>query len=140
MSFELDYTELDYIRRALSVQALDAMGQRVTEGAADAVQPDALQLVQHYPPRLSGQRYIRTDTYKRSAFAEVNTIPNGAQLAFGSHGAIQDGRRYDQYLKDERQQADIHKGRWQTLSQDADELMPMVEDALEAELVKEGFR
>ena len=77
------------------------------------------------------QRYIRTGIYGNSVFSKQQIVPNGIMITAGSRGAIQNGRRYDQFLKDARKQADIHAGRWKTLQEDADNTMPKLERRLQ---------
>lgn len=86
--------------------------------------------VQFYPPQLPNQRYVRTGTYRRSVYQDSMPIRNGHRAEAGSTGAIQNGRRYDAYLKDGRHQAAIHAGRWFTMTDDAENTMPELEELL----------
>jgi hypothetical protein len=140
MYFEdLDYTELDFVRRELVVIAGERGVSMVRRVARDT-EPHAFRIVGRYAPLLPNQRYIRTETYKRSVFSEVEDITDGSRLTFGSTGAIQDGRRYDPFIKDRRQQASIHRGRWATLQDDATEAMEKVDGRLMDGLHRLGFK
>ena len=132
MTIELDPTELDYVRRSLNVIA--NLDSTILPGIMEATAKKLHERVEHYPPELPNQRYVRTDTYRRSTYWTDYRISGGHRAEAGSRGAVQNGRRYDQYLKDERNQADIHRGRWTTLQDDADATMPEFEAMLRAEL------
>lgn len=138
MSFELDYTELDSVKRDILFVA-GAGGVDMVRGVAHEIEPDAGRIVGRYAPYLPNQRYIRTDTYKQSTFSDVSDVKDGAVLTFGSRGAIQNGRRYDQYLKDARKQAAIHQGRWKTLDEDATEVMGEIYGRLSEGMSVLGF-
>ena len=127
---ELDPTELDFVLRQLTI--IGEFDKRELPPIMEEVATALEALVKKYPPTLPNQQYVRTGTYGESVFSETNKIPNGVQAVAGSRGAIQNGRRYDQFLKDGRNQAAIHAGRWTTLQDDADKVMPMLERKLQA--------
>ena len=129
-SVEIDPTEMDFVLRQL--QIIGNFDKLELPMIMDKIAKELYTKVSDYPPERAGQKYIRTNTYKESTFYDTETIPNGVQAIAGSHGAIQNGNRYDPYLKDERNQASIHSGRWTTLADDADSVMPMLERELQA--------
>ena len=127
---ELDPTEVDYVSRQL--QIIGEFDKRELPSIMADTRKDLHNAVGKYAPPLANQRYIRTGTYGDSVFSEQETVPNGIMITAGSRGAIQNGRRYDQFLKDARNQAGIHAGRWTTLQEDADATMPKLERRLQA--------
>lgn len=76
--------------------------------------------VKAYPSKPSGSRYRRTNTLKRSWRRSVDN--RGRLSAFGgrirgivdSDGSI---APYNRYVQDERQQARVHRGRWDNTAQ-----------------------
>ena len=129
-STELDPTEMDYVLRQL--QIIGNFDKLELPQIMDKIAKELYEKVVDYPPERAGSKYIRTYTYQDSVFYDTETIPNGVQAIAGSHGAIQNGNRYDPFLKDERNQATIHSGRWTTLADDADSVLPLLEKELQA--------
>lgn len=130
MEFDIDLTGMDYVMRQL--QIIGNFDKNELPAIMDKIAKKLYEKVVDYPPERSGSKYIRTYTYKDSVFYDTEIIPNGVQAIAGSHGAVQNGNRYDPYLKDERNQASIHSGRWTTLTEDAEAVMPLLEKELQA--------
>ncbi len=128
---EFDPTELDFVIRQLSI--IGNFDKNELPAIMEKVADELLKQVQTQPPPL---KYIRTGRYKESTFKETKAVRNGIEAIAGSHGAIRNGTRYDPFLKDARNQAAIHKGRWTTLQEDVEAVMPFFEqqvmEALEA--------
>ena len=119
---DIDPTEMDYVTRQLSI--LGEFDRReLPEIMADTA-ADLLEGVEKYAPELPNQRYIRTGRYGASVYSETKAIPNGMVAIAGTRGVSNNGERYDPYLKDERNQAGIHKGRWTTMADDAENAFP----------------
>jgi len=126
---DIDLTEMDYVMRQLTLIGdfdKNELPPIMRETALDFEQE-----VEIYPQRLPNQRYIRTGTYADSVFSKTQRISNGIMITAGSRGAVHNGNRYDPYLKDARNQAGIHRGRWKTLAEDADTTMKTLDKRLQ---------
>ena len=132
MEFDIDLTGMDYVMRQL--QIIGNFDKNELPSIMDKIAEKLYEKVSEYPSPRAGSKYIRTYTYRDSTFYETEAIHNGVLAIAGSHGAVQNGNRYDPYLKDERNQASIHSGRWSTLADDADSVMPELEKELQAAL------
>jgi hypothetical protein len=122
------------VTRKLSILA--NIDRTILPEIMESVAENLYERVQFYPPKLPNQRYVRTDTYRRSVYKDSMPISNGYRAEAGSTGAVQNGRRYDAYLKDSRHQAAIHSGRWTTMDDDAQATVQELEILLRRELEK----
>jgi hypothetical protein len=86
-------------------------GEDVIEQALDrAIEAEPLRLREEpYPPRLPGQKYVRTFTLANSW--RYDKLGPGRWLI--SNAATERGKQYASYVVgEETDQADIHRGRW----------------------------
>lgn len=98
-----------------------------------------LAIVRRYAPERSGSSYVRTGTYGRSVDLDVDSSPSGVTVHVFSYGANQGRGDYEDVLKVEGFQAEIHQGRWPTDKDDLAESEPVFMDEMEkaaAELLR----
>lgn len=70
-----------------------------------------LGIMRRYPSPPAGSTYRRTNTLNRSWSRRVLGSGLNMQAVIGSSGAI---APYNRYVQDRRRQAAIHRGRWRT--------------------------
>lgn len=99
------------------------------EPAVDEANQLLLEELRDYPPKLPNQRYVRTfrlrDSWQPSRIMREGTL-----------GRVWGDIAYNQWVMDERFQAAIHQGRWQTVQRIArdEALQQQVSDIFERRL------
>lgn len=74
-----------------------------------------------YPPKLAGQRYVRTGRLGSSY---------SARRVGKSSWSVMNSAPYSQYVVDEKRQAGIHQGRWYTMQEIEREKRPELRDRI----------
>jgi hypothetical protein len=95
--------------------------------------------LQHYPPELPNQKYVRTEKLKRSWVTRPPTFTRGGirAIIFSDGTARTKHGEYAPLVMDARRQMQIHRGRWQTTKSVAEDVAPGVNRAIKAAVDKE---
>jgi len=105
MSVHLEIKGLDKALRGLDEGTLNTMMRNAMQGATQELQADMMV----YPPPPPNSTYRRTNTLKHGWATKV-TGQAGSWL-----GVIGNRVKYAPFVQDEDRQADVHRGRWQTV-------------------------
>ncbi len=130
---------------SISVNATAAQGvlsrapDRVSIAMRGAVEDGAtyvLAKVKHYPPQRPGSSYIRTHTLEKSWSKRVTGNGLSVQGRIGSNSAM---APYNRLVQSRRDQAEIHRGRWSSVEDIAEESQPTVQRFFEDRLRAAGL-
>ena len=105
MSAHLEIRGLEKVLARLDSAKLDSMMHTAMRGVVDELQAEMMV----YPPPPPNSSYTRTGKLKQSWSKKV-TSSGRAWL-----GVVGSRIHYAPYVQDENRQADIHRGRWQTV-------------------------
>jgi hypothetical protein len=74
--------------------------------------------IRRYPPERPNQRYIRTGTLNRSWSRRIEGSGLSIRGIVGSNGAM---APYNRLVQDRQHQSRVHRGRWQTIQDVAEQ-------------------
>lgn len=80
--------------------------------------------VKHYPPQRPGSSYIRTHVLEKSWSSRIEGSGLSIRGIVGSNGAM---APYNRLVQSRRDQAEIHRGRWSSVEDIAEQSQPTVQ-------------